>query len=197
MKIVKADDDGLSAAAAALLSGGLAIIPTDTVYGLAAHPDFPAAERRLYEAKRRNPSKPIAFLSSGLSAIERAAGPLHGEAAALAARFWPGPLTIVAGKEAFRIPDCEWTRKLLALCGGLLRVTSANISGRPAPVCVDEAAEQLDGLAELAVDGGRCPGGVASAVVRPSDDGKIEILRNGGDAALAATLAEKAAQQFE
>ena len=84
MKAVKSDVAGLEAAAAALLSGGVAVVPTDTVYGLAAHPGFPDAVRRLYTIKERAAAKPIALLASGADAAERFLGGMDAQARRLA-----------------------------------------------------------------------------------------------------------------
>ena len=89
MKIVKADEAGLGEAARTLLAGGVAVIPTDTVYGLAAHPGFPDAVRRLYSIKERAVAKPIALLASDADAAERFLGGMDAQARRLAARHWP------------------------------------------------------------------------------------------------------------
>ena len=173
--MVQTDAAGLVAAAAVLLGGGVAVIPTDTVYGLAAHPDFPDAVARLYTIKTRDARKPIALLASDASGAERFVG---AEAAAVGARHWPGALTVVSQGEGVRVPDHEWTRALIAKCGGALRVTSANMSGgRPA---TDAAAALADvGLsADIVVDGGVSPGGRASTVVKV-EGGALSILRKG------------------
>ena len=168
-----------------LLAGGIALIPTDTVYGLAAHPARPAAVARLAEAKHRDPAKPIAMLASGLETVEaRVGAPLPPRARELARRFWPGALTLVVrcadgAEEGFRVPAHDFARDLLAACGGLLRVTSANLSGEPPAV---EAADALDVArieVDAAADGGPCPGGAASTVVRVRDDGALDVLRAG------------------
>ena len=117
-------------AAEVLNGGGVAVIPTDTVYGLAARPDFAAAVDRLYTIKGRELRKPIAILASDVEAIGRFGYPIEGKARELAEKYWPGALTLVVGKEGFRIPDHAETRELIAACGGVLRVTSANLSGR-------------------------------------------------------------------
>lgn len=171
VKTVPADESALSAAAAVLLSGGVAVIPTDTVYGLAAHPAFPKAVARLYTIKGREEKKPIALLAASAEAT----GVDH----PLTAK-WPGGLTIVSGGEGYRVPDYEWTRRLLEKCGGLLRVTSANLSGR---VSATDAVSTLADVglgADLVVDGGVSPGGVPSTVVRLLKGGEVEILRQGG-----------------
>ena len=170
----------LDRAAKCLSEGGVAVIPTDTVYGLAAHPAFPEAVSRLYTIKARAEGKPIALLASDADAVGKFLGhPLEGRAKELAEAHWPGALTLVTGGEGFRVPDHDWTRRLLARLGGVLRVTSANMSGaRPAPAAEGALAEV--GLkADLVVDGGVSKGGVPSTVVRVIDGGAVEVLREG------------------
>lgn len=176
METVKADEDGLARAAAALNNGAVAVIPTDTVYGLAAHPRFPGAVRRLYAIKGREEAKPVALLASSAEA----AGPYIGpKAAEFAAPHWPGALTVVARGEGVRVPDHAWARRLIAACGGTLRVTSANLSGRKE--ATDAAAALADvGLeADIVVDGGVSPGGVPSTVVGIGENGDVRVLREG------------------
>lgn len=183
-RIVRCDGDGLRAAADALLSGGVAVVPTDTVYGLAAHPDRPSAVARLYSIKGRDEGKPIALLASDAAAVERFGFPLKGRAAELA-QLWPGALTLVVESpdgsrtEGFRVPAHEWTRRLIAECGGVLRVTSANESGRSDAVDAASAAASVGRLADVVADGGPSPVGVPSTVVRVAADGSIRILRQG------------------
>ena len=175
LKTVKADEEGLAAAAEALNGGGVAIVPTDTVYGLAAHPRFQEAVERLYSIKGRDGRKPIALLV----ADEKSAAAYIGEdAARVGGRRWPGALTVVARGEGVRVPDCEWTRRLIARCGGALRVTSANLSGDEAAKDASSAIAAVGAPVDVAVDGGVASGGVASTVVRV-EDGIVEILRDG------------------
>jgi L-threonylcarbamoyladenylate synthase len=182
MDFVKATaPESLEVAARVLNSGGVAVIPTDTVYGLAAHPSFSAAVERLYVIKGRAAAKPVALLAADAAAV-RAFG--YEVPPALAVR-WPGALTIVAaGKygapaEGFRVPDLEWTRSLLRLCGGLLRVTSANLSGQREATEAPQALAALGLSADVVVDGGMSPGGSPSTVVRVSPNGAVELLRQG------------------
>jgi len=170
MRIVACDEAGLAAAADVLLSGGVAVIPTDTVYGLAAHPAFPDAVARLYTIKGRAAGKPIAMLAADAAAT--------GVSSPLTAH-WPGGLTIVSGGEGYRVPDHDWTRRLLARCGGLLRVTSANMSGRRAATDAEAALADVGLSADLVVDDGVSRGGVASTVVKIGDDGSVAVLREG------------------
>ena len=166
-------------AAEVLNGGGVAVIPTDTVYGLAARPDFAEAVDRLYTIKGREAKKPIALLASDVGAIERFGYPVRGRARELAEKYWPGALTLVIGKEGFRIPDHAETRALIAACGGVLRVTSANLSGRRPATDAPQALRDVGLSADYVVDDGVSPGGVPSTVVRVRDDGSIEILREG------------------
>ena len=159
--------------------GGVAVIPTDTVYGLAARPDFEEAVDRLYTIKGREAKKPIALLASDVEAIGRFGYPIEGKARELAEKYWPGALTMVIGKEGFRIPDHAETRELIAACGGVLRVTSANLSGRRPATDAPQALADVGLSADYVVDDGVSPGGVPSTVVRVGEDGSIEVLREG------------------
>lgn len=168
--MVAADHAGLEQAASVLLGGGIAIIPTDTVYGVAAHPDCPAAIERIYAVKGRESGKPIALLvdSSAAAGIPPSIGELV-----------PGALTVVWHGEGYRVPDHPWLRQLIARCGGRLRVTSANRSGEPPALDAAAAARALGESVDLTVDGGPSPGGVPSTVVKLADDGSFEVLRAG------------------
>ena len=176
-------DACLRTAAECLLAGGVVVIPTDTVYGLAAHPAHPEAVQRLYTIKGREENKPIALLAADAAAVSRFGAQLSPDATRLSAAFWPGALTLVLAcedgrTEGFRVQAHAWTRALLAACGGVLRVTSANLSGaQPAASAV--AALQSVGLdADLVIDDGASPGGVASTVVSVADR-TPKILRAG------------------
>ena len=173
--MVRSDAQGLDDAARVLNAGGVVVIPTDTVYGLAAHPAFPEAVERLYTIKGRAAKKPIALLAADAAAV-RAFG--YEVPKSLATR-WPGALTVVVGPEGFRVPDHAWTRELLRRCGGVLRVTSANLSGQRAAIDAPQALAEVGLSADLVVDDGVSPGGVPSTVVRVKDDGTCEVLRPG------------------
>ncbi len=192
MQVVKSDEEGLEAAAKVLLAGGVAVIPTDTVYGLAAHPDFPEAVDRLYTIKGREAKKPIALLAADVEVVERFGYQITGKACELV-KHWPGGLTLILSKstlnsqlstlnsdEGFRVPDHGWTRRLLAKCGGLLRVTSANLSGQRAATDAPQALADVGLSADIVVDDGISPGGVPSTVVKVGPGGGIEVLRRGG-----------------
>lgn len=166
-------------AAAALGRGELVAFPTDTVYGLAAGHDH---VRKLYDAKDRPKEKRIPVLLSDAANLE-ASALVTPAARALAARFWPGPLTLVLvaprrGTIAFRVPDNTVARRLIAASGGGLPVTSANRSGQPDAKTAQEVIDQLDGRVALVLDGGPVSGGVPSTVVDCTTE-QIKILREG------------------
>jgi L-threonylcarbamoyladenylate synthase len=176
-------DPGLIARAVqALRRGGLIILPTDTVYGVAADPSVPGAEQRLAEAKGRDPDKPIPLLAADTDDIVRWGGVLDGPAMDLARRFWPGPLTLVlktaGGEEGFRVPDHAVTRAVLKAAGGVLRVSSANRSGQAPAGDARSAVAALAGRVDVVLDAGPAPGGAASTVARVTEEG-VQVLRAG------------------
>ena len=181
MDLLPCTEETLDAAADLLNRGGVAVSPTDTVYGLAAHPSHPAAVERLYAIKGRDARKPIALLAAKADAVTAFGATLPPAAAALAATRWPGALTLVLpcgdGAEGFRVPDHAWTRRLLAKCGGTLRVTSANLSGRRPATDAPQALADVGLSADLVIDDGISPGGIPSTVVKVLPDGTLQTLR--------------------
>ncbi len=182
----------IAEAAAALARGELVAFPTDTVYGLAAGHGH---VKELFVAKDRPPKKRIPVLLADAANLEARAivTPL---ARRLAARFWPGPLTIVLtapgrGTLGFRVPDHAVARQLLDASGGGLPVTSANRSGASECRTAQEVLAQLEGRIHLVLDGGTTPGGVASTLVDCTGEEPV-VLREGAiprDVLLEAALA--------
>ena len=180
--------EAIALAARAVREGKLAIVPTETVYGVAARADSPEALERLYAAKGRRPDKPVARMLAGAGDLERALGPgavLPEAARRLAARYWPGPLTLVLrGADGtwtgYRVPDhpvaLAWLR---ALDGVVPAVTSANRSGEPAAVDAEAAWTALKGHVAVALDGGAARMGRGSTVARVGEDGTMQVLREG------------------
>lgn len=169
----------LEEALSILRGGGVVAFPTDTVYGVGADPLQEEAVVALFQAKGRPAEKAIPLLLSEMSQVEAVAREVPAAAEALTRRFWPGPLSIVvwareevpalvrAGGEtvALRMPDHPVALGLIGAFGRPLAVTSANLSGHPAPVTVEEVLSQLRGRIPLLVDGGQCPGGDPSTVL--------------------------------
>lgn len=175
--IPAAQPDAIEQALRILRAGGLAAFPTDTVYGVGALAfDGPAVES-IYAAKDRPVEKAIPILIADADDLDKVAVDVPPMARILAARFWPGPLTLVVPKQptlpeavsatatvAVRIPDHPVARALLRAAGPMA-VTSANLSGQPSPVDAGEVMRQLNGRIPLVLDGGATPGGVPSTLV--------------------------------
>lgn len=181
----------LEEAVRVLRAGGLVCYPTDTVYGIGAAAGDDAAVRRLFAVKGRSPGKPLPLLLSDAADAAWVAEvtPL---ARTLAARFWPGALTIVmrkapsyrslalAGGEtaALRVPDHDLVRGIIRALGEPVTGTSANRAGAPAPVAAAEVVFQLGEMVELIIDGGRLRGRAESTVVDITQE-EPRILREG------------------
>jgi L-threonylcarbamoyladenylate synthase len=173
-----------------LEAGGLVAFPTDTVYGLGARLDRPAAVERLYTAKARERTKAIPVLLGSIENILKVAEHLPAPAAVLAEAFWPGPLTLVVPRRpglpealgpeptvGVRMPDHPTALALLQAAGPMA-VTSANRSGGQSCRTAAEVARALGGRIDLILDGGTSPGTQASTVA-DCTGGAIRILRPG------------------
>ena len=189
---VDADDPAgpiVARAAAALREGALVIYPTDTLYalgGLALQADV---GRKVREAKGRGEDKPLPLVVSGLEQARSLCASWPEAAARLAARFWPGPLSLIlaAGAEvprevtagtgtvAVRVPARELTRRLCS--DGPLIATSANRAGEAAPRVCGEAVAAVGAWAALALDGG--PGRPASSTLVDLTGDGPRLLRAG------------------
>jgi L-threonylcarbamoyladenylate synthase len=183
----------IDAAAQALRAGGLVLLPTETVYGLGGDAANPAAVAAIFEAKGRPRFNP---LIAHVASVEDAAriAMLDDRALALAAAFWPGPLTLVApirdaaavcdlaraglDTVAIRVPGHPLSRAVLAAFGGPVVAPSANRSGRPSPTTFADAFGETGDKAAIALDGGPCQVGLESTVVAVLD-GPPRLLRPG------------------
>jgi L-threonylcarbamoyladenylate synthase len=168
----------LSAAATAVRSGQLVVLPTDTVYGLGADAFDATAVADLLAAKGRGRDMPLPVLVGSWDTIDGLVTFVSDSARRLIEAFWPGGLTIVVqhapslswdlgdarGTVAIRMPQHPVAIELLALTGPMA-VSSANISGQPAALTVTEAREQLADKVEVYLDGGPSLIGVASTIV--------------------------------
>jgi L-threonylcarbamoyladenylate synthase len=181
---VGSDDAVVDEVARALESGQLAVIPTDTVYGVAADPRIDGAEELLCEAKGRDKNKPLPLLAADVAQVEEYGAVLGTIEKKLAAAFWPGPLTMVlplkdgATCEGFRVSDSDFVARLLRRMNCVLRVTSANRSGGSDPVTAEDAVDELAEFVAVTVDAGKLTIGIPSSVIKVAD-GQIELLRKG------------------
>jgi len=166
------------------LPGSVLLVPTETVYGLVCGWNDEKGRDRIYELKQRSGSKALALFADSAEMLEQQGMEIPDAAKKLVAAFCPGPLTIVVRYRdnstlGFRIPDHPFVLKLLKRAGHPLASTSANLSGRPNALTVEDALSELVGAPEIAVDGGDLqPGAMASTVVELSGDG-LKILREG------------------
>jgi L-threonylcarbamoyladenylate synthase len=165
------DADGLARAAELLRAGEVVAFPTDTVYGVGVTAERPDRLAALFDLKDRPLDKRIAILVAGLDQVASRYR-VDERARALAARFWPGALTLVlpddaGGTQGYRAPDHPVALELIRTAGPIY-TTSANVSDEPDTLGADEVliafATRGDGLPAV-VDGGAVPGGVASTVV--------------------------------
>ncbi|MEM6857100.1 MAG: L-threonylcarbamoyladenylate synthase [Pseudomonadota bacterium] len=192
--VVLADRVGIAQTARILAEGGIVAVPTETVYGLAARADSERAVARIYAAKGRPDFNPLIVHVSGVKQAQLYAE-MPQAAKDLAAREWPGPLTMVlpllksaalapavtAGLPtvALRAPRHPVMRALLDAVDFPLAAPSANRSGFISPTCASHVLTSLDGRIDLVLDGGATEAGVESTIAALRADGSWEELRPG------------------
>ena len=203
-KIVKLDPssfiaDYLKEAAAILSGGGLVIIPTETVYGIAANMADIGAIENLYKIKGRPEGKLFSLHIDRKEKVEYFAQDIPVSAYKLMDKFWPGPLTLVLKSKnkhtigtsislechgersrtiGIRMPDNNIALTIIGLSGVPVVCPSANISGKPAPTNFPDAIKDLDGLVDLAIDAGPTRLGIESTVVDLTVE-SARVLREG------------------
>lgn len=195
------DPEAISRAADCLRRGGLVAFPTETVYGLGAHAHDRDAVRRLFAAKQRPPNDPLIVHVADVDEMRTLTSQVPPTAAALAERFWPGPLTIVVSRAAsiplevtagmdtvaVRVPAHPVAHALLAAARLPIAAPSANQFSRPSPTRAAHVLADLDGRIDIVLDAGPVDIGVESTVVdlttvpptvlRPGAIG-VELLRD-------------------
>jgi L-threonylcarbamoyladenylate synthase len=186
---------GMRLARVAIGRGELVVLPTDTVYGVAADAFNPAAVQRLLDAKGRTRQSPPPVLIPGIPTLDALASEVPDQVRALVAAFWPGGLTVIlpardslqwdlgetGGTVALRMPDNRVALELLSETGPLA-VSSANLTGQPAATTAAAAQEMLGDSVAVYLDGG--PGGAASSTIVDAtgllrDGGELRIVRHG------------------
>lgn len=190
-----ADDAAIAEAAALLRAGALVAFPTETVYGLGGDATNDRAVAEIFAAKGRPSFNPLISHLPDLAAAE-AEAVFNPTARALAARFWPGPLTLVLPRRpesrmsllasaglptvALRVPRHPVAEKLLRLVGRPVAAPSANPSGAVSPTTAAHVLEGLGGRVALILDAGPCPVGVESTVLGFDAADRPRLLRPGG-----------------
>lgn len=199
--VIKAHDN-LGPAADCLTAGGLALVPTETVYGVgvaisafAANLETPGPDTgygRIFTLKQRELTQTVPWLVDGPAALERYGKDVPHSICALAERLWPGALTLVVpaaddvppfmraadGTVALRASASPVVQELIARCGSPLAVTSANTHGKPAPISFDGVEPRILAGVDVAIDAGETPCRDASTIVAVRD-GELQILRQG------------------
>jgi len=193
VKTTPATPEAITHAAAIIRSGGLVAFPTETVYGLGANALDPIAVARIFEAKNRPFFDPLIVHVANVGALDELVMGVDARAVALAAAFWPGPLTIVFPKQAvvpdivtaglstvaIRLPAHPVARALIDEAHVPIAAPSANPFNYISPTRAAHVAAQLGGRVDMILDGGDCMVGVESTIVECAGPG-TRILRHGG-----------------
>ncbi len=173
------DEAMIQKAGRILKEGGLVAFPTETVYGLGGNALDETAAARIYEAKGRPSDNPLIVHIADMEALEAIVRNIPREARLLAARYWPGPLTMIFEKRAcvpygttggletvaVRMPDHPLALALIRAAGGYIAAPSANTSGRPSPTTAEHVREDLFGRIDMILDGGPVGIGLESTIV--------------------------------
>lgn len=190
----------VDAAVEAIRGGRLAIVPTDTVYGLATSPYSEAPVRRLYRAKGRDALQPTALVAADLDLLLECVPELHGRAGTIAFALLPGAFTLVLPNPAcrfrwltgpspekigVRVPELAGPGGEVLARVGVMVATSANLPGAPDPRTLDEVPEELRIVADALVDGGELAG-VPSTVI--DFTGAVPLVLREGAASAADAL---------
>ncbi len=183
-------------AVAALRGGGLVALPTETVYGLAAHARDPEAVARLFAVKGRPAAHPVIVHLADAGLLDRWATDVPPWARTLADALWPGPLTLIVPRAdtvldavtggqqtvGLRVPAHPLTLAVLSELGDGVAAPSANRYGQVSPTTAQhvlaELGDRLDPDRDLVLDGGPCPVGVESTIIG-AWDGTPRLLRAG------------------
>ena len=192
VKVVRASQVDIDAAVQALRDGDLVAFPTETVYGLGANAQNPAAVRRIFEAKGRPLNHPVIVHLDSPKFLHRWVCEVPAAAARLAERFWPGPMTLVmprasnvhdivtGGQDtvAIRVPSHPMAQQLLTAFGGGIAAPSANRFGRLSPTRAEHVRDELGDAVRMVLDGGESQIGLESTIVA-CEGGKVRLLRPG------------------
>lgn len=192
LRVGPEDTDPPRRAVEALNDGQVIIYPTDTLYALSCRIDRAQAVRRVFAIKRRPTSEPLPVLLADPSDLDAYAEDLTAAARRLAARFWPGALTLVVRRSSripglitaggptvgLRVPDHPLARALIRAAGVPLVGTSANSHGRPDPRTAQQAIVDIGNQVAVIIDGGRTRAGMPSTVVDATAD-PVRVVRAG------------------
>lgn len=190
--LLEAEEEQLVKAAVLLKNNEVVAVPTETVYGLAANAMDVEAVRKIFAAKGRPQDNPLILHIGSFDMLHDITDNIPPLAYSLAEAFWPGPLTMIFRRKenvpaetcggldtaAVRMPDNDFTRKLIEECGFPLAAPSANTSGLPSPTSAAHVFADMKGKIPMIIDGGECSCGVESTVITFENE-SIRILRPG------------------
>ena len=183
--IIGSDIENCASCVAEVLNkpGSVALVPTETVYGLVARVGDEAACRKIFELKQRSEAKVLGWFVADWRTLSEYGVQLAGIPCELAEKYCPGAITIIAplkngGTLGFRSPAHPLLQEILKLTGPLYQ-TSANLSGQPDPLDAASALTQLWGEPDIAVDGGKLPEGAQGSTVVDATGKELRILRQG------------------
>ena len=178
------EPEKMAEAARIIRQGGLVIFPTETVYGIAADANNPKAMEKLTAVKKRSDGKRYSILVAQRGIIENYANYTKPNLYKLIDKYWPGPLTVILPSKdnqdtiGIRMPDSTIALNLIEQSGCTIAAPSANLEGKKPPTNVTEALADLDGLVELAIDGGPVEFGISSSIVDFTGE-KPTVIREG------------------
>jgi L-threonylcarbamoyladenylate synthase len=191
-RVTRATQVEIETAVQALRNGELVAFPTETVYGLGANAQNPAAVRKIFEVKQRPPNHPVIVHLDDPRFLHRWVREVPPAATRLAEAFWPGPLTMVMPRAAsvhdvitggqdtiaIRVPSHPMAQQLLTAFGGGIAAPSANRYGRLSPTRAEHVREELGEAVQVILDGGECHLGLESTIVAFESDA-LRLLRPG------------------
>ena len=186
------DLEELKEPAKVIRNGGIVIFPTETVYGIGTNGFDEKSIKKIYELKRRDSNKPISLLVSNMEMVEMVAKDISDLEYKLMRKFWPGPFTIILKKKSIvpdvltssgdtvgvRMPSGEIAKKLIEYAEVPIAAPSANISGKPSGIDINDIMKDFEGKVDCIIDNGISELGVASTIVKVVDNIPY-VLREG------------------
>lgn len=186
------DEELIKEAGETIKNGGLVAFPTETVYGLGGDGLNPSSSEKIYKAKGRPSDNPLIIHIADIEDLDKIVKEVPEKAVKLAKAFWPGPLTMIFNKSevvpnettggldtvAVRMPNHKVALELIRHSSGYIAAPSANLSGRPSPTEASHVIEDMDGRADVIIDGGVSTIGLESTIVDLTSDVPM-VLRPG------------------
>lgn len=186
------DLEELKEPAKVIRNGGIVIFPTETVYGIGTNGFDEKSIKKIYELKKRDFNKPISLLVSNMEMVEMVAKDISDLEYKLMRKFWPGPFTIILKKKSIvpdiltsngdtvgvRMPSGEIAKKLIEYAEVPIAAPSANISGKPSGIDINDIMKDFEGKVDCIIDNGISELGVASTIVKVVDNIPY-VLREG------------------